>query len=84
MRHKSAIKRARSNKKKADRNRHWKTRMRNAVRKVRSATSKDQGVVELRKTVKLLDQLTTKGVIPRNLASNNKSRLTKFVNKLPA
>ncbi|MDH4069234.1 MAG: 30S ribosomal protein S20 [Ignavibacteria bacterium] len=84
MRHKSAIKRARSNKRKAERNKQWKTRMRTAVKRVRSSTGKDAAAAELKKTVKLLDQLTAKGIIPHNMASNNKSRLTKFVNKLPA
>ena len=84
MRHKSAIKRTRSNKRKATRNKQWKTRMRTAVKKVRSSSDKETASAELKKTVKLLDQLSAKGVIPRNLASNNKSRLAKFVNKLPA
>lgn len=58
--------------------------MKTAVKKVRASKSKASGVTELRKTVKLLDQLQAKGIIPRNKASNDKSRLTRFVNKLPA
>jgi len=56
--------------------------MRRAVKRVRSSSDKTTGLAELRKTVKLLDQLTAKGVIHRNKAANDKSKLTRFVNKL--
>lgn len=80
--HKSAEKRARASKRKAARNKHWVTRMRTAIKKVRSAGEKEQAATELKKTVKLLDQLAAKGVIHKNNAANNKSRLTKLVNKM--
>ena len=56
--------------------------MRSAIKRVRSAKEKQAATAELKKTVKLLDQLAAKGVIHRNNASNNKSALTKLVNKL--
>lgn len=56
--------------------------MRNAVKTVRSATDKEKAVVELKKTMKLLDQLAAKGIIHKNKAANNKSSLTRLVNKL--
>lgn len=80
--HKSAEKRARSSARKAARNRHWISRMRTAIKRVRGATEKDKALAELKKTVRLLDQLAAKGVIHKNRASNNKSALTKLVNKL--
>lgn len=80
--HKSAEKRARIAKRRAARNKEWKSRMRSAIKRVRSTTEKEKAVAELRKTVKLLDQLAAKGVIHRNMAANNKSSLTKFVNAL--
>lgn len=80
--HKSAEKRARIAKRRAARNKEWKSKMRGAIKRVRSSTEKDKAVVELHKTVKLLDQLAAKGIIHRNMAANNKSSLTKFVNKL--
>lgn len=80
--HKSAEKRARSSKRRAARNAQWKTKMRNAVKTVRSATDKEKAVVELKKTMKLLDQLAAKGIIHKNKAANNKSSLTRLVNKL--
>jgi small subunit ribosomal protein S20 len=80
--HKSAEKRARISKRRAARNTVLKSKMRTAIKRVRSTSEKEKAVVELRKTSKLLDQLAAKGIIHKNRAANNKSSLTKFVNKL--
>ncbi len=80
--HKSAEKRARISKRRAVRNAQWRTKMRSAIKRVRSAKEKEAAFAELKKTVKLLDQLAAKGVIPKNNAANNKSALTKLVNKM--
>ena len=80
--HKSAEKRARSSKRVAARNAQWKTRMRTEVKRVRSATDKAKAAGDLNKTVKLLDQLASKGIIHRNQAANLKSKLTRLVNAL--
>ena len=80
--HQSASKRARASKRRAVRNKQWKARMKRAIKRVRSSSEKTSALVELKKTVKLLDQLTAKGVIHRNKAANDKSKLTRFVNKL--
>lgn len=80
--HKSAEKRARIARRRASRNRVWKSKMRSAIKRVRTSTEKEKALVELRKTTKLLDQLAAKGVIHKNKAANNKSSLTRFVNKL--
>jgi small subunit ribosomal protein S20 len=80
--HKSAEKRARVSKRRADRNTQWKSRMRSAVKRLRASKEKDKALTELKKTVKLLDQLAAKGIIHRNKAANNKSQLTRFVSRL--
>lgn len=80
--HKSAEKRARSSKRKAVRNKQALSSMKTAIKRVRSATDKDKAQAELKKTTKMLDQLAAKRVIHPNKASNNKSRLTKFVSKI--
>ena len=56
--------------------------MRSAIKRVRSTTEKEKALLELKKTAKLLDQLAAKDVIHKNKAANNKSALTKLVNKL--
>ena len=82
--HKSAEKRTRQTKHRTARNAQWKSRMRNAIKKVRATAEKEKAAAELKKTVKLLDQLAAKGVIHKNTAANQKSRLTKTVNQLKA
>jgi len=56
--------------------------MKNAIKRVRSAKDKTSAASELRKTVKLLDQLAAKGIIHPNKAANDKSKLSRFVNTL--
>ena len=51
-------------------------------RRSAATEEKEKAVAELKKTVKLLDQLAAKGVIHQNTAANQKSRLTKYVNRL--
>ena len=80
--HKSAEKRARVTKRRTLRNTQSESKLRTAVKRVRTAKDKEHALPELLKTVKLLDHLAAKGVIHKNKAANNKSRLTKFVNGL--
>ncbi len=80
--HKSAVKRARAAKRRAAQNAQWKSRMRNAIKRVRATKEKAKALEELKKTVKLLDQLAARGVIHKNKAANNKSKLTRLVNTL--
>lgn len=80
--HASAEKRARQTKRRTARNDQWKSRMRTAVKRVRSLKDKEKALVELKKTVKLLDQLAARGVIHKNNAANHKSSLTKYVSTL--
>ena len=80
--HLSAERQARRAIKHRERNRAYMSRMKTAVKKVRQAKEKDKAAVELRKAVKLLDQLAAKGIIHRNNAANKKSSLTKFVMSL--
>ncbi|WP_374165432.1 30S ribosomal protein S20 [Arcticibacter sp. MXS-1] len=80
--HKSAIKRIRANAAKRLRNRYQAKTTRNAIKKLRSTTSKEEAVSLLPKVISMLDRLAKKNVIHKNKASNNKSKLTRFVNGL--
>jgi len=80
--HKSALKRIRSNAAKRLRNRYQAKTTRNAVKKLRSTTNPEEAKALLPKVVSMLDRLAKKNVIHKNKASNNKSKLTKLVNKL--
>ncbi len=81
-RHKSAVKRARQSVRRAVRNKAAITRMKTLIKKVRSAKVKDEGAKALNIAVKYLDEIAAKGLIHHNKASNQKSRLTRFVNAM--
>ncbi|MBN1350265.1 30S ribosomal protein S20 [candidate division KSB1 bacterium] len=80
--HKSAKKRIKTNLKSAANNRHYKSKMKTAIKKV--IQTEDRAVAEenLKGAVSLLDKLATKKLIHKNKAANQKSRLVKHVNKL--
>jgi small subunit ribosomal protein S20 len=80
--HKSALKRIRSNAAKRLRNRYQAKTTRSAIKKLRLTTSKEEASPLLGKVISMLDRLAKKNVIHKNKASNNKSKLTKFVNAL--
>jgi len=80
--HKSAEKRARIARRRADRNIRWKSRLRRAVKRVRTTTDKQKAQAAFNATVKLLDQLASKGIIHRNKAANTKSSLARHLNTL--
>ncbi len=81
--HRSAQKRARQTENRRDRNRHYLSRMKTAVRKVRTATDKATAQTALRNAITFLDKLAGKRIIHPNKAAIQKSRLTRLVNKLP-
>lgn len=80
--HKSALKRIRSNAAKRLRNRYQAKTTRNAIKKLRLTTSKEEAKQLLPGVVSMLDRLAKKNIIHKKKASNNKSKLTKFVNSL--
>ena len=80
--HKSAEKRARVSARRATHNTALKSKMRTAIKRVRSAKEKGKATTELRKTVKLLDQMAAKRIIHPNAAANYKSSLTLYVNSM--
>lgn len=82
--HKSAAKRVVTNEKRRQRNIAATSRMRSAIKAVRSATTKTVGEAALHDTIAVLDRTAAKGIIKRETASRHKSRLSKFVAKLPA
>ena len=80
--HLSAERQARKAIKHRLRNRVYMSKMKTAIRRVRDSKEKEKAASELKKCVKLLDQLAAKGIIHPNNAANKKSGLTKFVASL--
>ncbi len=80
---KSALKRVRQNIVQNERNRAYRTRMRTAVKRLRTAIeagNTDEAKNLLGSTVSLVDATAGKGVIHRNAAARTISRLTRAVN----
>ena len=80
--HKSSLKRIRQDKKKQLHNKYYAKTMRNAVRKLRAMTDKDEAAKLYPAVQKMLDKLAKNKIIHKNKASNLKSSLTKHINKL--
>jgi small subunit ribosomal protein S20 len=80
--HKSAIKRIRQIEVRRIRNRYYARTTRNAVRKLRSISSKYEAQAFYKKVASMLDKLAKTGVIHKNKAANSKSRLAKHINHL--
>ena len=77
--HKSALKRIRSNDKKRLRNRFQHKTARNAIRKLKSLTTKKEANKQFPEVVSLVDKLAKKNIIHANKAANIKSKLARFV-----
>jgi len=82
LRHKSAQKRARQTVTRTEYNKHFKAKLKTAVKKVLSSKTKEAAEKELKGAVSVLDKAATKRIIHRNNAANKKSALTRHVNKL--
>ena len=86
--HKSAIKRARQNEKRRERNKIIRTRIKNVTKNVRLNAQNKEGSEIALKTLdnakSAIDKAAKKGVIHPNTAARKISRLTKLVNKAAA
>ena len=80
--HKSSIKRIRQADKKKLHNRYYAKTARNAVRKLRTTAEKTVATEMLPKISAMLDKLAKRNIIHKNKASNLKSKLAIYVNKL--
>lgn len=83
--HKDAIKRLKQNEKRRERNRHYRSRMRNQIKKLRAAVEAGDTELaqsELRTATSVIQRTASKGVIHRNQAARRVSRLNKAVKKL--
>ncbi len=80
--HKSSLKRIRQTEARRLRNRYYAKTMRNAVRKLRATSDKEEAVLLFPKVTKMLDKLAKKNVIHKNKAANLKSKLAIHVNKI--
>ena len=80
--HKSSLKRIRQEKVRTLHNRYYAKTMRNAVRKLRNMTDKDEATKLYPTVQKMLDKLAKTNIIHKNKAANLKSSLALHINKL--
>lgn len=81
--HKSAVKRAQQNRVRRMRNKSYKTKMKNAINKVRMDIVSKSGDVQndLNRAVSVIQRSVSKGIIHKNKGSRIISRLTHHVNR---
>ena len=85
--HASALKAHRQNVVRRDRNRQMRSRLRGALRSIRTAIDAGEPAQvkdALRDTISLVDKMAAKGVIHKNAAGRYKSRLAARVSKKSA
>lgn len=85
--HESALKAHKQSEERRERNRQYRTRLRHALKAMRTAISKGEketALAKLSDTVSLIDKLVGKGVIHDNAAGRYKSRLMKRINRTGA
>ena len=80
--HKSAEKRIRANEKKRVRNRYQHKTTRTQIKKLLTTTKKDEAQALLKEVTAMIDKLAKKNIIHWKKAANQKSKLSKKVNKL--
>ncbi|MBQ5776473.1 MAG: 30S ribosomal protein S20 [Bacteroidaceae bacterium] len=80
--HKSAKKRIRETQVRNLHNRYYAKTARNAMRKLRATTVKDEAAELYKKVSSMLDKLAKKNIIHANKAANLKSKLAHHVNAL--
>lgn len=80
--HKSSLKRIRQEQKRRLHNRYYAKAMRVAVRKLRATTDKAEAEKQYPLVQKMLDKLAKVNIIHKNKASNLKSKLSLYIQKL--
>ena len=78
----TVLKRVRQSKKANSKNRHYKSRMKTAIKNVLEITDKSKVDNKLNQAISIIDKVKAKGVIHKNTASRQKSRITSYINSL--
>jgi len=82
--HKNAKKAQRQNERRRLENRYYMVTARNAIKKLRKAATKEEALALYPKVASMVDKLAKRHQIHKNKASNIKSKLMKFINKMGA
>lgn len=79
---KSALKRLRQSQRRRAANKAKLSRLKTAIKRVRLATEPDPASKAFRHAARLLDRAVSQGLVHRNTAARNKSRLAAHVRRL--
>ena len=80
--HASADKRYRQSEKRREHNRYYAKTTRNAIKAIRNTTDKAAAEASMPKVFAMIDKLAKSNIIHKNKASNLKSGIANYVNKL--
>jgi small subunit ribosomal protein S20 len=72
----------RTSERRTARNRAYKSRMRNMIKKLRGTKDKEQAAELYKSVSSFLDRVAAKGIVHKNFAANNKAKLAKYVQSL--
>ena len=78
----SELKRVRQSRNANSYNNHYKSMMKTSIKKVLESSSKVDASVLKNEAFKIIDKVASKGVIHKNKASNQKSRISRYLNSL--
>jgi small subunit ribosomal protein S20 len=80
--HKSAEKRVRQSRKRKVHNKYYAKTMRNAVKRLRNTTDKQEAENKLPEVTAMIDKMAKKNIIHKNKAANLKSSLAQQINRM--
>ena len=78
----TVLKRVRQSRKANSRNRHYKSMMKTAIKNILETKDKKDSDEKLRDAISIIDKVKSKGIIHKNTASRQKSRITQYINTL--
>ena len=78
----STLKRVRQSRKANDYNNHYKSMMKTSIKKALDSSSKKDAESLKNEAFKIIDKVASKGIIHKNKAANQKSRISKHINSL--
>ena len=78
----STLKRVRQSEKANSYNNHYKSMMKTSIKKVLNTSSKKEAETLKNEAFKIIDKVASKGVIHKNKAANQKSRISKHINNV--
>ena len=80
--HKSALKRIKQTAKRTERNRVYRTKLKNIVKAVTGAKNLEEAKDAFKVANKEIHKMVSKGILKKNTASRKVSRLSAFVKKI--